>query len=137
MGGHGLYYSALANVRGSCHSASGLGESYLSFVNTRQSIFYVGKDLQVQIGHTPYTLDFWNSSFNAEFTSRSRAQRMSVFRASNQIQDFTPATARLVFPNEALGSLDQMLLHPTPALPLGEDAQPQDAPQYEEEPMDL
>ena len=99
--------------------------------------YYVGKDLQVQIGHTPYTLDFWNSSFNAEFTSRSRAQKMSIFRASNQIQEFTPATARLVFPNEALGSLDQMLLHPTPALPLGEDAQLQDAPQHDEEIVDL
>ena len=102
-----------------------------------RAFYYVGKDLQVQIGHTPYTLDLWNSSFNAEFTSRSRAQKMFIFRASCQLQEFTPDTARLVFPTEALGSLDQMLLNPTPALPVGEDAQLQDAPLYEEEHMDL
>ena len=62
---------------------------------------------------------------------------MIIFRASNQIQDFTPETAKLVFPSEAQGSLEQMINHPTPALPMGEAAQPQDAPQYDEETMEL
>ena len=102
-----------------------------------RAFYYVAKDMQVQIGYTPYTLELWNSSFNAEFTSRSRAHKMIIFRASNQIQDFTPETAKLVFPSEAQGSLEQMINDPTPALPMGEAAQPQDAPQYEEETMDM
>ena len=46
-----------------------------------RALYYVAKDMQVQIGFTPYTLELWNSSFNAETTSRSRLQRMTIFRA--------------------------------------------------------
>ena len=62
---------------------------------------------------------------------------MIIFRVSNQIQDFTPETAKLVFPSEAQGSLEQMINYPTPALPTGEAAQPQDAPQFDDETLEM
>ena len=80
---------------------------------------------------------FYYASFNAEFISRSRTQKMIIFRVSIQIQDFTPETAKLVFSSEAQGSLEQMINYPTPALPTGEAAQPQDAPQYDDETLEM
>ena len=56
---------------------------------------------------------------------------MTIFRANNQVKDFTPETAKLVFPVEAVLALEQMIRNPTLALPVGEEAQPESAPQYE------
>ena len=37
-----------------------------------QALYYVAKDMQVVIRLTSYTLELWNSSFNAETNSKAR-----------------------------------------------------------------
>ena len=110
--------------------------SFLSLVLAR-ALYYVAKDMQVVIGFTSYTLELWNSSFNAETNARYRSQKMTVFRANNVVIDFTPETAKLVFTSDAIPELEELIRHPTPALPSSAAQPPSSEAPFEEEPMDL
>ena len=56
------------------------------------------KNMQVTLGFIPYTLELWNSSFNAEANTRQRSQQMTLFRSSFAVKDFTPQTAQQSLP---------------------------------------
>jgi len=98
-----------------------------------RALYYVAKDMQVTLGFTPYTLELWSPSFNAEANTRQRSQQMTLFRPSYEVKDFTPQMAQQVFPLESMAALESLISNPTPALPTGGDQQGQgETGQHEE-----
>ena len=59
------------------------------------------------------------------------------FRANNEVIDFSPETAKLVFPSDAIPELEELIRRPTPAPPSSAAPPRSSEAQLEEEPMDL